>query len=317
MAIDDPTGVAVTGPSTPYITPEILLAAPTGISWSTIPERGATPQQQEAELLNICARATAQVDRYCNLPLRATIDVEEVTGPGDFRCQLQPSGVARLLMYRGPVVSIVGAQISSAAAFPRSWQTIPANQMEVEKPLIGVYGTTAPSAAAGGGQAILLAPGWVTWTFGRQSCRVQVTYLNGWPHASITGAATAGQTTLTVDDITGWAGAAGTLYDSGQQEFVSVVSVTPATTGAISGPGTLTLSTGLTYAHADGTLISTLPPNVQLAAIYFAVAQALTRGATATAVQAISGGASGGGPGNSSEYIRMAEQELYAYRRIV
>lgn len=317
MAADDPTGVPIVGPGTPYINPSILVNAPTGIAWTTLPDRNSTPQQQYAAQLDICVRASAQADGWCNQPLRATVDTETLTGPGDFRCQLQPTGVARLLMSRSPVTSVVSGRVSSAGAFPRSWTTIDGDQFEAEQPLIGVYGTTAPSSAGGGGQAILLAPGWVTWGFGRMSSRIEVTYINGWPHASLTTAATAGGTTLVVDDITGWDGAAGVVYDGGEQEFVSVSSVTPTVTDAISGPGTLTLSTGLTYAHNRGVIVSALPASVQQACIYLAVAQALTRGATATAVQAIGGSATGGGPQSSGDYVALAQAELQPYRRVI
>jgi hypothetical protein len=317
VAVDNPAGVPVVGPGAPYITPLTLTAAPTGISWSSIPAMGATAAQQLAEQLNICVRATAMIDSFCNQPLRATVDVEELTGPGDFRCQNQPTGVTRLLLSRSPVLSVVSGQVSSAAAFPRSWQTIAANQFEVEQALIGVYGTTAPGSSGGGGQAVLLAPGWVTWLFGRLSSRVQVTYINGWPHAALTGAAAAGASTLTVDDITGWTGAAGNISDSAFQEFVSVTAVTPTTSGAISGPGTLTLSSALVYGHDKGTLVSTLPASVVQAAIYLCVGQALTRGATATTVQAISGGSTGGGTATQTSYADMAKALIAPFKRVI
>jgi hypothetical protein len=312
-----PAGVPVVGPGTPYITPAMLTAAPTGISWSTIPERNATPQQQLAEQLNICARATAMVDGYCNQPLRATIDVESLQGPGEFRCQNYPTGVTRLLLSRGPVVAVISGRVSSAAAFPPSWSDIPANQFRPEKPLLGVYGTTAPGTSGGGGQSVLLAPGWVTWLLGRSGCWVEATYLNGWPHASLTAAATAGANTIAVDDITGWVGAVGNLYDGGQQESVAVTAVTPTVSGAISGPGSLTLATTLSYSHSDGVLVSALPQSVQQSAIYFGIAQALTRGATATAVQSLSGSSAGSGPGTSAQYTAAAQALIHTYRRVI
>ncbi len=317
MAAENPAGVPVTGPGSPYITPAIILAAATGISWSTIPERNATAEQQYAAQLDICARATASVDTFCNQPLRATVDTEWFTGPGDFRCQVLPNGVVRLLASRGPILSVVSGQVSAAGAFPPSWNTVPANQFRPERPLLGVYGTSAPSAAGDGGQAILMAPGWITWAFGRMSTSAQVLFLNGWPHAGLTAAATVGATSLIVDDITGWLGAAGNIWDAGSNELVSVTTVTPATVGAISGPGTLTLSAGTSYPHPKGTLISTLPASVTLASIYFAVSQALTRGATATAVQMLTGTATSNGPASSAEYEKMARAELYAYRRVI
>ena len=317
MPVVNPSQVPVTGPGTPYITPTILTNAPTGISWSTIPDRNAVPAAQTAAQLDICARASSMIDGACNQPLRCTVDVETWTGPGDFRCQLQPTGVTRLLSSRRPVTAVIGGRVSSSASFPRSWQTVPANQFEPEIALIGVYGTTAPGASGAGGQAILMAPGWVTWCFGRMSSRIEVTYLNGWPHCSIQAPVTAGATSVTVDNITGWLGAAGNVYDGGQQEFVTVTAVTPAVTGAITGPGTLGLSAPLTYGHPAGALLSTLPQSVHQAALYYCIAQALTRGATATAVQAVSGGATGGGPSSSEDYYKLADSLVQPYKLVI
>lgn len=317
MSTDNPAGVPIVGPGTPYITPAMLIEAPTGISWSSIPGPNATAEQKLAAVLNICVRATSMVNGYCNQPLRATVDTEWFTGPGDFRCQVQPNGVTRLLSSRMPVASIVSGQVTAAAAFPPAWQTIPANNFRPEKPMVGVYGSSAPGGSGTGGQGILLAPGWVSWAFGRLSSSVEATYINGWPHSALTQQATAGTNVLQVDDITGWVGAAGNIYDGDGQEFVSVTTVTPTVLGAISGPGTLTLSAALTFTHQPGVLVSALPGSVQQASIYFSVAQALTRGATATAVQAIGGSSTGGGPSTTADYTNLAQQLIHTYKRVV
>lgn len=309
------TGLVV-GPGTPYVTPAMLTKAPTGISWSSIPGRNATEAQQAAEQQNLCVRATAMVDGYCNQPLRATVDTETVEGPGTFRCQIGPSGAARLLLSRSPVTSVVSGQISGAAAFPPAYTAIAGNMFRVEKPLFGVYGTSAPSAAGEGGQAVLLAPGYVSWGFGRGSSLVQVTYVNGWPHGSLTAAVSKGATSIVVDDITGWLGAVGTIHDGSSQETVAVSAVTPTTTGAISGPGTLTLASGLLYDHAAGTLVTTLPGTVIQATILFCVAQALQRGATATTVQ-VQPGAQSGGAREPAGVMTDAELLIHAYRRVI
>jgi hypothetical protein len=303
------------GPGAPYINPSILLEAPTGINWGTLPSLRPTPDQQYAAQYNICVRATGMIDAYCNQPLRATIDTEEFTGPGDFRVQNQPTGVTRILCSRGPVVSVISGQVSSAASFPRSWSPIAADQFEPEVPLIGVYGTTAPGDSAAGGQAVLLAPGWVNWAFGRLSSRIQVTYQSGWPHGSLTLAATAGSSSLAVDDITGWLGAVGTVFGGAQQEAVQVTAVTPAVTGAISGPGTLTLAAALSFNHQIGDIVSALPSAVQQAAILYATAQALVRGATSTAVQSLGGGTNSGGPLGATDLEVAAGKLVHAYKR--
>jgi hypothetical protein len=315
----DPSDLPIVGPGTPYINPSILTAAPTGISWGTIPDRKSTPDQQYAEQVNLCARATSMVDQWCNQPLRATVDTEQWTGPGDFRCQNQPTGVTRLLSSRFPVVSVLGGQVSSATAFPRSWNTIPANQFDIEVPLLGTYGTSAPGGAGGGGQAILVAPGNINWVFGRLSSIIQVTYINGWPHGSLTAGVAAGVSSLAVDDITGWDGAVGVVYDGAAQEAVAVTAVTPSVSAAVSGPGVLTLQVPLSFTHQEGTIVSALPGAVIQAAILFGTVQALTRGATATAVQSLSGAVAGGGGGGvgPDSLLKWARSLIAPYRRII
>jgi hypothetical protein len=317
MPVENPAGVPIVGPGSPYITPEMLINAPTGIAWQTIPDRLSTPAEQLAEQLNICVRASGMANKAANQTLRATVDVEPFVGPGEFRCQIQPNGVTRLLTSRSPVLSVVGARISSATTFPRNWQTIPVNQLEPEKPLLGIYNTSAPSAAGSGGAAILLAPGWVTWANGRMGSRIETTYINGWPHGSLIASSIAGASTLHVDDITGWAGAAGTIYDGADQEFATCTTVTPDLPGAISGPGVLHLATPLAFPHQPGTLVTCMPSAVQQACIYYATAQALTRGATATAVQSLGGGATGGGAQSVKELIDLGDTLMHSFIRVI
>src|SRR5262249_14999571 len=148
---------------------------------------------------------------------------------------------------------------------------------EPEKPPIGIYGSVAPSNAVSGGQAILVAPGYITWRYGRNGFAVQVSYINGWPHAGITQAASAGDTILHVDDCTGWGitsyygvtGATGTIKDGNEQEVIHGNS-----TSAAAGPGTITLASPLTYPHETGTVVTALPSSVEQACIYFAAAEA-------------------------------------------
>lgn len=290
--------MAITGPLTPYVTPRILLNAPTGISWNSIPPgTGVTPAEHTAEQLNICMRATAQADSYCNQVLRATLDTEQVTGP-DFRMTIEQSTQnCRIIMSRWPILAITGVEVSPNAVMPRQWQQVPTGMWDVERPIIGLYGTSAPSAAGEGGQGVLIAPGFASWSRGRRGFAVRVTYVNGWPHTSLTSAVVAGATSLPVDDCTGWApfsagtpGALGVIYDSGSQETVQV-----SAASAISGPGNLTVP-ALAFPHAAGTMVSALPASVIWAVTLFAAGQALTRGATATTVHMIPGGGSAMAP---------------------
>jgi len=265
-------------------------------------------------------RATTQADEYCNQPLRATADVETLHGP-DYRATVQVgSGLGRLLLQRWPVLDVLSVKVSPNT-FPRSWTTLPAGYYEPEVPVIGLYGSVVPSAAGEGGQAILIQQGYLNWSLGRNGYVLQIQYVNGWPHCSLTANAAAGAGTVTVDDCTGWAltgaaasqvGATGVVYDTGGlQETVQVTA-----SSVTSGPGTLTLASDLQYAHEAGTLVSTLPASVQWAVILFGTAQALTRGATSTTIHTIPGGSGGAGGAKGPEDITgEGELLLHPYRR--
>src|SRR5215469_2795743 len=79
-----PLGIA------PYISPLTLQNAPTGIDFTTIPDVDSTPSQMNAELWNLCLRATSMADQYCNQLLRASVDTEIHHGP-DFRVVVGPA----------------------------------------------------------------------------------------------------------------------------------------------------------------------------------------------------------------------------------
>lgn len=104
-----------------------------------------------------------------------------------------------------------------------------------------------------------------------------------------------------------------TIFDPGGAEEVILATAASATTG----PGTLTLSSPTVYEHPAGTMVSTLPGSIQWAAVLFATSIALTRGATATTVQAIPGGSpalAGKGP---ESLAQEAELLLHSYRRVI
>lgn len=307
---------------TPYLTPEMLLNAPTGASWEIIPEPNAPQADVLAELTNICWRATSFVDTYCNQVLRSTSDNEYLSGPGMPRCTVDPNtGNGVLVMRRWPVTEVLAIQLAQSSVFPRVWSTVPAGMYAVRHPLIS-SGDSASATAPDGGWTIDVAPDYLTWAYRRGGQQVLVSYINGWPHTSLTADAQSGASTLQVDDVTGWAGASGFAYDGGATEQVSVASVTatsplalPNNIGTVpAGPGTIALSSPLAFPHVKGTVISALPANVVLAGVWAAAAQALEAGIDAVAVQSIAGEhiSSGGGGGSLNT---EAELLLDAYRR--
>lgn len=313
--------------TSPYITPQMIANAPTGVPWSLIPTPGAAALAQYAEQQNLCWRTSDDIDGICGQPLRATLDTEEETGP-DFRLTVENStGIAHMLASRWPVLQVIGGQVSPAAAFPPSWSTIPAGKIRPHTQIIGSYGTTSPGTGAGGPAEFDIAPGYVSWCAGRNGIRLQVIYLNGWPHAGLTSTAQAGAQQLQVDDVTGFVGAAPRIYDGAQTEQVTVVSVTaPAAVTVLGvtvpvGPGTLNLAAPLAYTHTvtplqTQTLVSALPADVQLAGIYMCAVQALEAGIEGVVISDIRGTEQSSGGGSHDLKIE-AELILGRYKRNV
>lgn len=315
--------VAIFGPGTPYITPAVLKRAPTGIDWTTIPSRSASTVDQAAEAANICLRATGMIEGVTNQTLRATLDEEWFSGP-DYRVTInRRTGTVRFLVSRWPILQVISATVSPDV-FPRTWQTVTAPYLDIEKPPIGLFGAAQAADVADGGQAILMSPGFLDWSMGRNGWRVQLIYVNGWPHTSLTAMAANGSQTIAVDDCTGWApsvydptdmqfGATGIFYDGTFQEVAQCVGAS-----AQSGTGTLTLNQPLSFQHSAGVLFTTLPRTVMNATIDMASSIALERGATATEVQTMSGGGgSGGGPLGVHELRTLAEVAVQSYARVI
>lgn len=318
----------------PYISPVTLQQAPTGIDFTTIPATvDFDPAANNAELWNMCQRATSMADQYCNQLLRASVDVEVMHGP-DYRLTVGPaaggfirgpysissSSNARAILSRWPILTVNSIKVCANSVWPRVWTTVTAGNFEPELPPYGIFNSSAPNDDAYGSQAILIAPGWVDWCYGRNGYILQINYTNGWPHAALTANASAGATQIAVTDTTGWAledyaqtvtGVTGTVKDGGLQE---VIQVTASST--TSGPGNLTLASALTYPHEIGTVITTLPAAVEQACILFCCAQALQRGATSTTIHSVGGHAQSSG-GDISQMNSEAELLLHPYRRVI
>lgn len=265
------------------------------------------------------------VDTYCQQVLRATVDNETLTGPGAPRVGIQRDTCnGQLVMRRWPVTQVLAIQTSLNRAFPRQWTTVPTGQYDIEHPLINEYTDTASATGPDGGSSIAVAPGYVTDRHGRSGQRILVSYTNGWPHTSLTANATAGATTISVDDVTGFAGASAFAYDGADTEPVSVTSVSATTPlplpngvgTAQTGPGTLTLSSPLAYPHSAGVVVSALPANVIWATVLAATTQALESGITSISIQNIPGSQTAGGHGVSDLQLQY-QQLLDPYRRVI
>jgi hypothetical protein len=325
--------------ATPYINVQTLLNAPSGVAWDIIPEPQASAGAQEAELSNVAWRATSMIDTDAQQVLRATVDNETLTGPGSARFGFQQgSGLGLLYMRRWPVTEVLGIQMSWNRSFPRVWSTIAAQNYDINHPLINSYADTASATAPDGGSSILVNPcalypaaagGSIyaparTWGAPRNSLRLIVSYVNGWPHTSLAESVDAGATSISVDDVTGWTGAQGFAYDGASTEPISVTAVSanspvelPNGIGtAQSGPGTLTLASPLSFSHAAGVLTSSLPAGLMQAAILACAIQAMDAGIESISVQTVSGSQTTGGNGIDA-LRKMYWQFLNAFIRVI
>lgn len=308
---------------TPYCNISMLLNAPTGVPWDIVPQLNSdgTPAQL-AELTNILQRATALADAKCAQTLRSTVSVEEVHGP-DTRMTVNPSRVARVMLSRWPVTQVLAGRVSPQAAIPRAWSPVPVSAIALEDPPMTLLSPAVEGAAGAGGQAVLIAPGYVSWAMGRQGFTAEISYLNGWPHAGVTGSIAAGSSTVTVDDVTGMTGATCWLYDGASTETVTVESATatvpvtlPAGGTVQAGPGTVTLAEPVQYQHEAGTVLSALPQDIVWAVILLAASQVLSEGATAVAIPDIAGSLTSGGKG-AADLVIDAEVILANYHRVI
>lgn len=305
--------------ATAYINAAMLTSHPAGLAWNTVPTLTASTAQQTAQLEQVCWQATSAVNRYCLQPLRATIATDTNRGPGmpriaSDRCSRRGTIVTR----RWPVTGVEAIQVSPSDSFPAAWSLVPAGQWKIRNPVI-LSAAPAPDSGPQGGNVIDVAAGYITWDRGRGGFDVMTSYQHGWPHAGVATAALAGAQTLAVDDVTGWAGAVGFVYDGVSTEIVEVTTVAattpvqlPGVAGTVqAGPGTLTLAAPLEFAHTTGVIVSALPPDVIRASALQTAVIALET-IEGIAVQSLSGRLAGG-TGVLAEEVEMI---LDSYMRV-
>lgn len=295
--------------SAPYITYDILINAPTGITWANYVQKNSSLDR----LMNdICFSATADIDNECNQTLRCSIDTEIIV-PGSARLSVTSYGAGKAILSRFPVIEVISAKTSPAAMIPRNWQPIPVNRIDLDGSLLGIYSSSVGDSSGIYPRGILLSPGIIRETYGKVESVLSVQYLNGWPHCLVGTEGTlisAGVTTLTVDDVTGWPGVSGILYDGTNQETLSVISIEDSTGNigpSATGPGTITLLHPTIYAHtpiSGGMLLSSLPYNVIQAAKLYCFAQIVERTPSTFSLPTGTGGST----------VQTTQQQADAYK---
>ena len=192
----------------PYISPTTLVTAPTGIDWTTIvPFDDSTPAQQIGRDLESV--------RQGDVPRRRLREPgpprHEGRGtaprprlPGDHRARRRAARpdpvlgehpgaerpadhvpVARPRGHPGPGVP------EQPVAPPVDARSRPGITSLRCRPSASTE-SVAPGGSAEGGQAVIVGGGYINKCYGRNGWAIQVTYLNGWPHCSLTSAVDAG-----------------------------------------------------------------------------------------------------------------------------
>lgn len=303
---------------TPYITPGLLTSAPAGLSWQVVPTLTADAAEQTAQLAYICQQVTSLVDGYLHQPLRATIVTEQNCGPGMPRVAVnRDTGIGELITRQWPVTAVNAVQASPVRSFPPQWSLVPAGQARIRTPVL-MAASGIPASGPSGGNAIDVAAGYIDWCHGRGGWLVSPSYTSGYPHAGLTAATAADAESLTVDDVTGWAGWTGFLLDGPATELVTVTAAQaaapvqlPGLGGTVqAGAGTLTLAEPLQYVHEPGALVTAIPLAALHAAALSAAVIALE---TITAIAAQS--SSGNLPGGLGALATESELALDPFRR--
>lgn len=239
----------------PYNLPADLLRLPLGISLLTLGDpRSTTPNalQNAAALTEVCQIATNLADTELSQSVRCSLVSEEFYAPGHWASVL-PNGMGRVVTVFNPVVDVpFAAACPAAQAYPKSWTVFPSGAAWSERRPTGIYGVSSPSSATGGVNSILFAACYMTRWLGRYGEQIAVCYSHGWPHADVLEPALAGSTTLDVDEICGFTGAAATISDGPNAEDVIITSVTQPTPSAYSAtssyfPGNQVTYNGVTY----------------------------------------------------------------------
>lgn len=253
--------------TTPYVSVEELIAAPTGISWATIPEKGASDEEKRAEQMRLTRRATAWVNMKCNQSLNASLDTE-VMRINSRRCMMQPDGTLYVIAKYSPIVQVQSVEVSPTGEL---WQ---------------------PSD----GVAMLATRASFSYRFGRSSGGsrspqfpgvggyLRFLYLDGYVNTELGVAVASGDLTLTVLDPTGLLpGLVLTLYNREFEEEVIVAD------DYVTGDTLVTLVNGTLYDHAVAVRVSALPVAVREAAILAATHYVRVRGRNTITVQPTGG----------------------------
>ena len=283
--------------SYPYLTVEEFKDAPTSIDTDNLVFNSQDPDDQDAELANVIARASSWIDTFCNQTIGATIESEQQ------RSRYSQDGSIRFHPRYNPVVALLSLEYG----YPPSLMSLPDCSVAwvEDQEIIVPNATLGTWTSQGPLQFGSMSSG------GRNEVFLKYSYVNGYANTVIA-TAVAGATTLTVEDGKGiLAGQMLKIYDGQYTENVTVAST------YVFGSTTVPLAYPLVYDHAPTVSISALPPAIKEAAILVTTSFLKVRGDSSMTMQVTtSPGTSLPNADKVGQEIALAMQLLQPYRRV-
>ena len=275
-------------PSVPYITNTEYVNAPTSVDVSELVVGGTTAQESQ-ELSRVIARACAVIDNWLNQTLTATSQTAVQIA------RVKEDGTVTLRIDNSPILELTAASFQTDLMDPN-----PANYtaLDCSKALINRQTVTLGYTAG-----LTLSPG--------VKARFQTTVVAGYPNTTLSVAATAGASSITVANALG-------LYTGSQMAFFDdtggyeqcVVSGMPV-------GNVVSLASPLQFAHGVGVAFSGLPESIKEAAILVTNVLIRTRGSEALVLGSLTGVPSvqKGDPANATD-LTIAKSILSDFKRV-
>jgi hypothetical protein len=300
--------------NTSYLTVNEYKRAPSGVDFSNLDYFAGTSDTaaQDAELANVIARASAWIDNYCQLPdgLAASVNTETR------EAYITRDGYLRIQPYNVPIIQL---QSLKWKVYPTSeWTSVDLSNVQVYsryfETMMWFPYFNGPALTIGSAYAYPVSAPYLPYLTPTDSARiedlkltVQYSYINGFPNTTLISSASAGSTSIDVEDTVGiMAGTVLTIYDGGQTEKITIQSVNG---------NTLTLQKPLLFNHADGIAVSAIPADVKQACILVTNYFLKERGVNSITME-------GAQNPNMQKYddvrdLEIAKEMLRKYRRVV
>jgi hypothetical protein len=254
--------------STPYLTAAEYKQAPTAIDYDNLVTATNDPTVQDAELVNVIARASSWIDTFCNQVIGSTLETEQQ------RVRMRPDGFMVIHPRYSPVSVLLSLSYGASPNALGSYLDPSQGWIEDQQIVIPYAANTVNQMSSAGplGFGYPAAPGVQFF--------VKYTYVAGFPNTLLNADALAGATSITVQDSTGiLPNTELQIYDGMATERVIVSSTYTY------GSNILTLSAPLMYAHLSGVSVSALPPAIKEAAILVTTAFLKVRGDNSLTMQ--------------------------------